>query len=261
MKRYIKYFVALAIIVLSVSSCKSTKSVAYFQNAETVKSKIESGEYMLKLIPSDVIDVTISSLIPQATDAYRLVPAPENGLDFNPKTQYVINESGEINVPTIGKVKVAGMTTTQLEDFLRGEVAKNVSDPIVKVQLTSFRVNVLGEVRNPGAKTAKTERYTILDAIADAGDLTLYGMRNNVMLIREEDGERRFHTIDLTDANLLNSPYFYLKQNDVIYVEPDKVRVINSEYNQNNSYKLSIASAVISAASVIASLIIALTIK
>ena len=214
---------------------------------------------MLKLIPSDVIDVTISSLIPQATDAYRLVPAPENGLDFNPKTQYVINESGEINVPTIGKVKVAGMTTTQLEDFLRGEVAK--SDPIVKVQLTSFRVNVLGEVRNPGAKTAKTERYTILDAIADAGDLTLYGMRNNVMLIREEDGERRFHTIDLTDANLLNSPYFYLKQNDVIYVEPDKVRVINSEYNQNNSYKLSIASAVISAASVIASLVIALTIK
>ena len=131
MKRYIKYLGALAIIVLSVSSCKSTKSVAYFQNAETVKSKIESGEYMLKLIPSDVIDVTISSLIPQATDAYRLVPAPENGLDFNPKTQYVINESGEINVPTIGKVKVAGMTTTQLEDFLRGEVAKNVSDPIV----------------------------------------------------------------------------------------------------------------------------------
>ena len=86
-------------------------------------------------------------------------------------------------------------------------------------------------------------------------------MRNNVMLIREEDGERRFHTIDLTDANLLNSPYFYLKQNDVIYVEPDKVRVINSEYNQNNSYKLSIDSAVISAASVIASLVIALTIK
>ena len=183
------------------------------------------------------------------------------GADATSMNQYVINESGEINVPTIGKVKVAGMTTTQLEDFLRGEVAKNVSDPIVKVQLTSFRVNVLGEVRNPGAKTAKTERYTILDAIADAGDLTLYGMRNNVMLIREEDGERRFHTIDLTDANLLNSPYFYLKQNDVIYVEPDKVRVINSEYNQNNSYKLSIASAVISAASVIASLVIALTIK
>ena len=100
-----------------------------------------------------------------------------------------------------------------------------------------------------------------MDALADAGDITMYGIRTNVMLIREEKGVKSFHRLDLTDANLINSDYYYLKQNDVIYVEPDKVKVVNSEYNQNNAFKVSVISTVVSALSVISSMIIAITVK
>lgn len=260
MKKYIS-IILIAIVTLAFTSCKSTKNVSYFQNADKVTINLDKNDYLLKLQPSDILNITISSLVPSATDAYRIIPAPTDGNDFNPAVNYTVDNNGEIDIPTLGKIKVSGMTTTELKNHIEKEVSKSVADPIVVVKLNSFRVNVLGEVRSPGAKQSLSEKYSILDAIADAGDITLYGIKTNVMLIREENGKKEFHSIDLTDANLINSPYFYLKQNDVIYVQPDKVRVVNSEFNQNNSFKLSIATAVISAVSVIASLVIALAIN
>ena len=119
----------------------------------------------------------------------------------------------------------------------------------------------MGEVKTPCAINVKRERYSILDALSDAGDLTEYGERDNVLLIREENGAKTYHRINLNDASILSSPYFYLKQNDVVYVEPNSIREDNSKYNQNNSYKVSVVSAIVSACSVVASLVIALTIK
>lgn len=141
------------------------------------------------------------------------------------------------------------------------KVSETVEDPYVKVQLVNFKVNVLGEVARPGTIEVDTERYSLLDALAAAGDLTPYGERENILLIREENGQKHFHHLNLNDAATLSSPYFYLQQNDVIYVEPNKIRHDNSKYNQNNSYKLSVVSAVVSAVSVVASLCIALFIK
>lgn len=260
MKKYTS-IILIAIISLAFASCKSSKNVSYFQNADKVTINLDKNDYSLKLQPQDKLQITISSLIPSATDAYRIIPAPTDGNDFNPMVNYTVDEKGNIEIPTLGEIKVTGMTATELKEYIEKEVSKAVADPIIIVKLSSFRVNILGEVRNPGAKQATSEKYSILDAIADAGDVTLYGIKTNVMLIREENGTKQFHTLDLTDANLINSPYFYLKQNDVIYVQPDKVRVVNSEFNQNNSFKLSIATAVISAVSVIASLVIALAIN
>ena len=154
---------------------------------------------------------------------------------------------------------VSGLTTRQLSDAITAEVEKSVRNPHVRVQLLNFRVNVLGEVKRPGAIAVTKERYTILDAIADAQDLTNYGKRDNILLIREEDGVATYHRIDLTDASLLTSPYFYLRQNDVIYVEPNKIITDNSKYNQYSGYKLSVISTVVGALSVVASLVIALT--
>ena len=125
----------------------------------------------------------------------------------------------------------------------------------------NFRVNVLGEVKNPGQIVVTTERFSIFDALATVGDLTEYGRRENVTLIREVDGVRTYHRINLNDANVVNSPYFYLQQNDVIYVEPNKVRKDNSKYNQNNSFRIQVVSTVVSLASVISSLLIALVIN
>ena len=140
-------------------------------------------------------------------------------------------------------------------------ISETVDDPIVRVQLVDFRVNVLGEVKKPGAVLVNKERYSILDALADANDLTEYGERSNVLLIREIDGKRIYQRLNLNSSDILTSPYFYLQQNDVVYVEPNEIRRENAKYNQNNAYKISVVSTIVSACSVIASLIIALTVK
>lgn len=153
------------------------------------------------------------------------------------------------------------MTTEELAQDLVKRISVNVEDPNVIVQLINFKVNVAGEVQRPGTVNVKRNRMTILDALSEVGDLTEYGERSNVLVIREENGERKFAHLDLNSSDLLNSPYYYLQQNDYIYVEPNKVRQDNSKYNTNNSYKLSLTSTIVSTASVIASLVIALTVK
>ena len=172
-----------------------------------------------------------------------------------------MDKAGDIDFPIIGKVKVQGLTTQQIKDKLVELISKDVDDPIVRVELMNFRVNVLGEVQRPGAVSVKRERYSVLDALADAGDLTEFGERSNVLLIREENGVKIYHRLNLNEASVLSSPYFYMQQNDVIYVEPNEIRKDNSKYNQNNAFKLSVISTIVSACSVIASLVIALTVK
>ena len=163
--------------------------------------------------------------------------------------------------PVIGKIHVAGLTTAQLTDELTRMISKDVTDPVVTVRLRNFSVNVMGEVNSPGIKGVGGERCSILDAIAAAGDLTPYGNRNDVLLIRENNGKREYHRLNLNDASLLSSPYFYLQQNDVVLVTPNDIRQDNAKYNQLNSYKLSVISTIVSSCSIIASLIIALTVK
>ena len=153
------------------------------------------------------------------------------------------------------------MTVEALQEELTKRISEDVDDPLVTVQLINFRVVVGGEVRQPRSIQITRSRYSILDALADAGDLTEYGERSNVLLVRDENGERKFVHLDLNSSETLASPYFFLRQNDYIYVEPNKVRQANSKYNQNNSFKLTVISTVVSAASVIASLVIALTVK
>lgn len=165
-------------------------------------------------------------------------------------------------MPVIGKLHVAGMTVEELRDKLT-EIAHReaASDALVQVELINFTVVVAGEVNSPRIVYISKNRYSILEAIGAAGDLTPYGERSRVLLIREEDGKKIYKRLDLNSSDILNSPYFYLRQNDYIYVEPNNIREENAKYNQNNSYKLTVISTIVSAASVIASLVIALTIK
>ncbi|MEG2819868.1 MAG: polysaccharide export protein, partial [Muribaculaceae bacterium] len=145
--------------------------------------------------------------------------------------------------------------------MLINKISQDVQDPFVSVMLVNFRINVLGEVKNPGQIDVTRQRFSILDALAKSGDLTEYGVRSNVLLIREENGVKTYHRLNLNDSAMLSSPYFYLQQNDVVYVEPNKIRKDNSKYNQNNSFKVSVVATIVSAVSVIASLVIALVIK
>lgn len=258
-----------ALLAATVASCSSPKTVLpYFTDISEVKEGVlPMADYLPVIKPDDELLITVMSSYPEAAVQYNLPlsnPASKDVLDMavSPRQQtYVVDTKGDINFPVLGAIHVAGLTTEQLQQELTAKISKDVDDPMVTVTLVNFSVVVAGEVKQPSRLKVTRNRYSLLDAIADAGDLTEYGERSNVLLVREENGERKFVHLDLNSSDVLTSPYFYLKQNDYIYVEPNAVRQANSKYNQNNAFKLTVVSTIVSAASVIASLVIALTIK
>lgn len=260
--------VSLAITML-FSSCSTSKSnLSYFRDitseTETVAlSKLEP----IKISADDELFITVTSSEPKATAHFNLPsinPATQQDLQVYQNARqltYFVDTNGYIDFPQLGKLHVAGMTTEQLQDDLRARISKWVEDPTVAVRLMNYRINVLGEVVKPGPHNVTTNRYSILDAITDAGDLTPYGVRESVLLIREENGVQKRVLLDLTSSDILTSEYYYLQPNDCIYVQPNHVREGNAKYDSNKSYNLSMVSTIVSASSVIASLIIALTVK
>ncbi len=256
--------------ILMLTGCGARKNqLAYFKDLPTDVSEVvvesDIDDYSLKIVPDDELLITVTSLEPTATSMFNLPMANiaqrgEQQVTGNVAMQtYIVDGEGDIRFPMLGNIHVAGMTTKQLTDYLIEKISPEVETPMIRVEIINFAVNVLGDVKVPGRYTLKKESVTLLDALAMAGDLSEYGHRNNVLLIRREGNKKVYHRFNLSDSKSLESPYFYLKQNDVIYVEPDEVKASNAKYNTNNSFKLSVISTVVSTVSVIASLIIALT--
>lgn len=263
MHNIIKTSLFLAILTLGLSSCNTSKTVLpYFSDiVEIAEGTIPPTDYIPIIQPDDELYISVSAEYPEAAAEYNLPfvnPAMRDAItqQTNPRTPtYIVNEHGDIDFPVLGTLHVAGMTTEELKNKLVADISKNVKDPIVMVRLTNFTIIVAGEVRSPKPVKVNRSRITILDALAEAGDLTEYGERSNVLVIREEEGVRKFAHLNLNSSEILTSPYFYLKQNDYVYVAPNKVRQANSKYNQNNSFKLSLASTITSAISVAVSAI------
>ena len=262
---------AFAIMAL-LAGCTSYKSVPYLQNPEIVNELgTEIPLYDAKIMPKDLLSITVNTTDPQAAAPFNLtVQTPLNAALTNINTttqptlqQYLVSNQGEIDFPVLGRLKVGGLTKNEAENMIRERLKPYLKEaPIVTVRMANYKISVLGEVARPGSFTVSNEKVNVLEALAMAGDMTVYGVRTNVKLIREEpNGKREIVELDLTKSDIVLSPYFYLRQNDVVYVEPNAVRVVNAEYNQNNSFKISIVSAVISAVSVIASLMISLFIN
>ena len=267
----IKRIIFTFAVALMVLSCKTVKenNLVYFKNLENQISGTMPGgnDYKITVAPEDELIITVSSEIKEATTKYNLPLSNIAGKGATettgqPRLQtYIVDKQGNITLPVLGLIHVKGLTTDEIATIIRNKVAEEVKDPYVKVETSGFHVNVMGEVKNPQRIRVNTKRFSILDALAAAGDLTEYGRRDNVMVIREVDGQKSFQRMNLMDNSIFASPYFYLQQNDVVYVQTNDVKADNSTYNQNNGFKLSVISTCVSAVSVIASLIIALTVK
>lgn len=259
----------LLMAVLLLSSCKSKQELAYFSDLEnSVSGTVALQKSDLTIAPMDELMINVTSEVPEASAAYNLpfnIPGAKEDLLINSTTSqkqtYIVDKAGDIVFPILGKLHVAGMTTSQLAEELTRRIARDVEGPYVRVELVNFKVKIMGEVLRPGSYKFDTERVTVLDALAEAGDMTVFGRRDNVMVWREENGVATYHKLNLNDSKIINSPYYYLKQNDVVYVEPGSARSGQAEYNQNNSFKVSVVSAVVSGCSVVASLLIALLAK
>lgn len=246
-------------------SCKSYQDIAYLQNV-TPDSIIKIAENIAAPITSnDALIITVSSSNPAAVAVYNPpvinpMPVGETRIQSTMQLQtYQVDAEGYIDFPGIGKLKVVGLSAKEVEKMICAEIEPFVSDPIVKVQIEGNKVTILGEVVEPGVFEIPNERLTVLEALSMAKDMTIYGRRDNILVVREtENGEATFFRLDLTKSDVFTSPAFYLKKNDVVYVEPNKYRKSNSSYNSSKQFNISVISTVISGVSVIATLILAI---
>ncbi|TYP94597.1 polysaccharide export outer membrane protein [Sphingobacterium allocomposti] len=239
--------------VLLCTSCASRKDLVYFQ-PDSVELNTSYELNAPKLQPGDILTISVTADDVRATQPFNQVSPYQMGAlqTTNPFIPtYAIDVNGEIDFPKLGKIKLAGKTRTQAIDFLRREVGRFIVDPGISIEVRNFRVTVLGEVRTPGTFTINNDRITLLEALGLAGDLTINGVRKNILVIREQNGQKQEFRVDLTKRDALNSPAYYLAQNDVVYVEPNGARIQSSKYTQNTSIFVSVASVIITVISVL----------
>ena len=255
--RIVTFFILL--FVVASSSCNLGKKIPYFKDipadttgAVLANKPLSYSEPTIK--PNDILSITIQTIDPSTPTAFSgNAGGGISSMGANGGTQvsgYLVDNKGEVELPLIGRLKLQGMTTIQARDTIRSIATRYYVDPAVNVRYMNYIITVLGDVSNPGAYTAQSERVSILDAIGMAGDLSITAKRENIMLIREENGQKMFYRVDLTKSDLVSSPYFYLKTGDVIYVEPNKAKAKNATLDSTRdryiSYVLSTISIFIS---------------
>ena len=255
----------LMAVVLLLNGCSTAKKVAYFQNIDTLNLAPSVGLYDARIMPKDELTITV------------VISDPEAGRPFNLSVQstlgeggklssgtgalltYLVDNNGDIDFPVVGRMRVAGMTKTECEKLIADKVAPylaNEEHPVVTVNMSSYRITVAGEVASPKVVPVTTQKMSVLEALAQAGDLTIYGRRDNVLLIRETaTGQKEVHRLNLNDANIINSPYYYVQQNDYIYVEPNGVKSKNSAIGSSTTLWFSFVGIVTSVASLLVNII------
>lgn len=257
-------FFAMILAAMLLSSCGSTEKIAYFQDVVSGQTERVVNASEIKIKPNDKISIVVNSKDPQLAALFNLpvlsyrmgdrVAGLQN--TSNQVSSYVVDTSGNIDFPYLGSLHVAGLNRSEIAQMIKGKIITSeygLKDPTVTVEYLNLNISVLGEVKTPGSFTIDRDEYTILDAISKAGDLTIYGRRDNVKVIRANNGQRVVYELDLCNAeNVYSSPAFYLQQNDIVYVEPNTVRARQSTANGNNlistSFWISVASVLTSVA-------------
>lgn len=255
------FFIVFAVLCMTLGSCGSSKQIAYFQNADSLSYAASKGLFDAKIMPKDLLTITVSTTDPKAATPFNLsVTNTLNATGYlstgaGSLQTYLVDNDGFINFPVVGQLNVGGMTKRQCENYIRDKILPYMSkteNPIVTVKMASFKVTVAGEVKAPGVFNVDQEKISVIEALARAGDLTIYGKRGNVLLIREDaTGEKSVHRLNLNDANLINSPYYYLQQNDYLYVEPNSVQAKNSAIGSSTTIWISVVSILTSVASLV----------
>lgn len=264
-------FIAAISGVLMLSSCGAVKDIAYFQNKVINEPEKIDKHAGIVIQPKDMLSIAVSSRNPELVAMFNLMlvqstPGSEMGGTSGGQQRmlgYVVDNDGCIDFPVLGVLKVAGLTRWELSEMIKKRLIKDglLPDAVVTVEFMNFKVSVLGEVASPGTYTIQGDKVTILQALSLAGDLTIYGMRENVSVIRERDGERTFFNVNLCDVDLFKSPAYYLQQNDVIYVEPSIEKARQSTIDDK---KLRMTTIAISSSSLlvsIASLLVGILVK
>lgn len=259
-------FLLFGLVALLLSSCNTSKEIIYLQDVRLESPEEVKAAETITIEPKDMLSIVVSSSQPDAAKIFNLpimaTQASNGDLMYDSYLNgYVVDGDGYIDFPVVGKIKASGLNRWQLQDRIMETLRdkKLLDDPVVTVDFMNFKVSILGEVTAPGTYSIKSDKVSVLEAIAMARDLTIYGKRDEVYVIREEGGQRHSYKLDLRSSDIFDSPAYYLKQNDVIYVQPNKVRAGQSTINQNTvksvSMWVSIASLLTSIGVLVANIV------
>lgn len=241
----------LAMVCL-IASCSSPKDVVYFQDADQFETLVDDNTFSTKFKVDDLVSIHVSTLDPEASAPFNLFRGAEEGIGMRPEqVNYLVDKNGEIDFPVIGKVKIEGLSPSETKDLLREKMADYLKDPIINIRIRNFTVTILGAVNRPGTYPINGEQITIMEALGYAGDINIKGRRDNVMVIRDFDGTKVYNRINLNQKESLKSPVYYLTQNDVVYVEPNKSGKSQSSLDQRASIAISIVSILITSSVVL----------
>lgn len=240
-------------------SCVSPKKIVYFQDLSQGQMLLDTINKSSKIQSGDLLSIVVSAYDLNAVRPFNLISETRPSTEFsgvtinntNQQQAYLTAQDGTIDFPILGRMKVAGMTRVELSEMLGQRISEYVKDPIVTIRILNFKVSLLGEVNRPGTYNFEGERLTIPAALGLAGDMTIYGRRDNVLVIRDDGSVKNYKYLDLRSADILNSEYYYLQQNDVIYVEPNRAQVQSSSFNRNAAVYISVASLLLSAMAII----------
>ena len=236
-------------LIACLTACKTSEKINYIQDVEPgVTQPIESRQSII-IQPKDMLSIIVSTKDPELAAIFNLsVQANRAGVPIFSSAYnqylsgYVVDNNGDIDFPVLGKIHAAGLSRWALQKRIIQKLTERdlLKDMVVTIEFMNFKVSVLGEVKNPGTYSIEGDKVTVLEAIAMAGDLTIYGLRDEVYVIREENGERQNFKLDLRSKEIFNSPAYYLRQNDIIYVQPNEVRAGQSTINQNSVRSISL---------------------
>ena len=252
-------------LVLLFSGCGSYKQVPYLQELEALEiSDTLPPMYDAKIMPKDLLTITVNTTDPEASAPFNLTVQTNNStssvhsITQQPSLQqYLVNNEGDIDFPVLGRIPVGGLTKNEAEDLIRDKLKPYLQEtPIVTIRMVNYKISVLGEVNKPGTFTVNNEKVNVLEALAMAGDMTIWGLRDNVKLVRENaNGKREIILLNLNKADIIGSPYYYMQQNDIIYVSPNKTKAKNSDIGQSTSLWISGTSILVSLASLLVNII------
>lgn len=226
------------LLLQSIASCTSSSGIVYLQDVDSSKLENKKVEYEPKLQPDDLLSIIVSAENPESTIPFNLPQIQGNydtGTNQYGMKSYLIDNDGKIDFPVLGKIQLGGLARREANDKMVQLIAEYVKNPGVNLRILNFKFSVLGEVARPGTFTIDSERVTLLEALGKAGDLTIYGKRSDILLIRENNGNKSYHKINITKADFVHSPYYYLSQNDVIVVNPNRTKINSSVVGPNTS--------------------------
>lgn len=261
----LKYYLFVCICGF-LFSCTTPKDVIYFQGVDSLTTEQltkMSQTYSTKITNDDLLSITVAawdpaSVTPFNPPTFAYSAEGEEPVIASPSMYtYLVDKEGNIDFPILGKIHVAGLSRQDLSEKMQEMISKYVENPLVKVQIMNFKITAMGEIGRPGSYTIKNDRITVLELIGMAGDLPLTANRKNILIIRESDGQKEIHRLDITDPAIFASPCFYLKQNDVVYVEPIKTKQ-RARTSSDRQFTISLFTTILSSASVIVAMVLSI---